>query len=94
MFYSITKEDGYISGVVKGVSVENANSTEEEYTKVMACLENIPTAPEGYYCRLTENLEWVICEKPVVDYEMAKNEIATEIDYRTALNEMGVNFNA
>ena len=94
MFYSITKEDGYISGVVKGVSAENANSTEEEYIKVMACLENIPTAPEGYYCRLTENLEWVICEKPIVDFKPIKDEMATEIDYQSALEDLGVNFNA
>lgn len=94
MFYSITKKDGYIDGVAKGVSVENANSTEEEYTKVTECLKDMPTAPEGYYCRLTENLEWVLCEKPIVDYKPLKDETATEADYLSALEKLGVGFNA
>lgn len=94
MFYSITKMDGYICGVAKGVSAENANSTEEEYARVTDCLKDMPTAPEGYCYRLNENLEWVLCEKPIVDFKPEKDEMATEEDYQSALKNLGVDFNA
>ena len=68
MFYRINKEDGYIHGVVAGVNPENANCTEAEYLEIKAILENAPTAPEGFYYRLKENLEWELCEfKPEPD---------------------------
>lgn len=94
MFYSINKEDGYICGVVKGVSAENANSTEEEYAKVRACLENMPPAPDGFCYRLNENLEWVLCEKPIIEIETIEDELATETDYQEALESLGVNLDA
>ena len=62
MFYRINKEDGYIHGVVAGVSVENANCTETEYAEVKAMIENTPTAPDGFYYRLKENFEWELWE--------------------------------
>lgn len=88
MFYRVNKEDGYIHGVVKGVSEKNANTTEEEYSKIKTTLENTPNAPEGFYYRLKENLEWELCEMPTVE------ETATETDYQTALESLGVNFSA
>jgi hypothetical protein len=60
MFYAINKEDGYIYGVVKGVSQENSNCTEEDYNLIKDMIENSPIAPEGFYYRLKENLEWEI----------------------------------
>ena len=92
MFYQIIIENGYISSVVKGVSAENANCTEEEYTRVRNCLTNKPTAPEGFCYRLNENCEWVLCEVPTVDIDAI--EEATEEDYQTALESLGVNLNA
>ena len=65
MFYAVNKEDGYIHGVVVGVSAENANCTEEEYSKIKGILENAPTAQDGYYYRLRDNLQWELCEMPV-----------------------------
>lgn len=62
MFHFINKEDGYIHSVVRGVSEANSNCTKEEYDKVKAILENAPTAPDGYYYRLKENLEWELCK--------------------------------
>lgn len=62
MFYRINIEDGYIHGVVEGVSEAHSNCTEEEYRKVKAILENAPIAPDGFYYRLKENLEWELCE--------------------------------
>ena len=56
--YRINIADGYIHGVVKGVSEKNANCTEEDYNRAKAILENTPDAPNGYYYRLKENLEW------------------------------------
>lgn len=88
MFYRVNKEDGYIHGVVKGVSEANSNCTEEEYNKIKAILENAPSAPDGFYYRLKENLEWELCEMPTVEEE------ATEVDYQTALEDLGVKFNA
>lgn len=77
MYYQIIKENGYICGVIKGVSAENANCTEEEYKKITARLENRPSAPSGFCYRLTENLDWVLCEIPVVDIDI--DEDTTEL---------------
>ena len=62
MYYRINKEDGYICGVVQGVSFENANCTEEEYTQIKTVIENPPNAPDGFYYRLKDDLEWELCE--------------------------------
>lgn len=82
--YAINKMDGYIIGVVAGVSPANSNATAEEYRTVKAMLCNPPTAPEGHYYRLREDLTWELCEMPEIP------EDATESDYITALNKMGV----
>lgn len=62
MFYRVNKEDGYIHGVVQGVNPENSNSTEEEYNHIKDILENAPNAPDGFYYRLKESLEWELCK--------------------------------
>lgn len=62
MFYQINKEDGYIYGVVQGVNEENANCTETEYLRIQKLIENPPNAPDGFYYRLKDNLEWELCE--------------------------------
>ena len=69
MYYRINKEDGYICGVVQGVSVENSNCTEEEYIHIKTIIENTPTATDGYYYRLKDNLEWELCEISIEEYE-------------------------
>lgn len=88
MYYGLNKEDGYIHGVVAGVSAENSNITEEEYIKIKAIIENAPIAPDGFYYRLKENLEWELCEMATIE------ETANETDYQAALEDLGVNFNA
>lgn len=88
MFYRVNKEDGYIHGVVKGVSEAHANISAEEYAEIKAILENTPDAPESFYYRLKEDLEWELCEMPAVE------ETATEADYQAALEDLGVDFNA
>ena len=62
MFYSVNIENGYIHGVVKGVSEENSNITEEEYGRIKNLITNCPMAPEDYFYRLKDNLEWELCE--------------------------------
>lgn len=87
MFHRINIEDGYIHGVAEGVNAENSNCTEAEYNHIKSLIENTPIAPEGFYCRLKENLEWELCEMPIIE------EMATEEDYQSALGSLGVNFN-
>lgn len=82
--YLVNKQDGYICGVVAGVGIEISNITEAEYTEIKAVLENAPTAPDGFYYRLKENLEWELYELPEIEEE------ATEQDYIAALAELGV----
>lgn len=72
--YAINKEGGYIVGVVAGVSAANSNATEEEYLAVKALLTNVPPAPDGFYYRLTESLEWEICELPTIEGEISDSE--------------------
>lgn len=67
MHYRLNKEDGYIHGVVAGVSAENSNIAEDEYIKIKAIIENAPIAPDGFYYRLKENLEWELCEMLIDD---------------------------
>lgn len=85
--YAINKMDGYIVGVVAGVSVANSNATEEQYRAVKAMLLNPPSAPDGYCYRLREDLEWELCEMPPAP-EIPED--AGEGDYIAALREMGV----
>lgn len=87
MYYRVNIEDGYIHGVVEGVNEDNANITKEEYTKIKETIKNTPKAPDGFYYRLKDNLEWELCELPVVE------EIADEADYQEALESLGVTFN-
>ena len=60
--------------------------TENEYNSILTMLRNIPEAPSGYGYRLTEALEWELYELPPVEDE----ELATEEDYVTALERLGV----
>lgn len=89
--YLILKNDGYISGVVRGVSPDRSNATEAEYLEIKNIIENIPAAPEGYGYRLKENLEWELYELPESP-EM--QEEATEADYLEELARLGVDVNA
>lgn len=64
--YRVNIEEGYIHGVVKGVSPENSNITEEEYHRIKSMIEHAPTAPEGFFYRLKENFEWELCEMQII----------------------------
>lgn len=83
---NIFTNNGYIISIVKD---PHGNVTDEEYQRIEAALRNRPTAPAGYYYRLTTSLEWELYQlpEPATDEEDAE---ATEADYLAALNELGV----
>lgn len=87
--YAINANEGYIDSIVSGVGEANSNATEAEYLKVKAIMENAPEAPDGYYYRLTETLEWELDQFP----EIPEPE-ATEADYLEKLEQLGVDVNA
>lgn len=60
--------------------------SKEEYDRIKAIIDNIPTAPIGYGYRLTAELEWELYELPPVE----EDEEVTAEDYEAALAEMGV----
>lgn len=45
--------------------------TQTKYSEILSMLHNIPTAPEGFAYRLTEELEWEIYELPAEEVEAA-----------------------
>ncbi len=57
----------------KGYSFKGRAITEEEYNEILDIIRNRPVAPEGYCCRLTDTLEWELCEAP--DTEEADPEL-------------------
>lgn len=75
--YAINKQDGYIIGIVSGVSEKNSNATESAYMTVKAMLGNTPTAPTGYGYRLREDLQWELYELPPV-VEDPNRELSAE----------------
>ena len=84
--FAINKQDGYIVGVVAGVSAAKSNCTEAEYLAVREMLLHPPDAPDGHYYRLREDLSWELCQMPVPEI----SEEAGEGDYIAALQRMGV----
>lgn len=84
--YQKNISDGYIVSIVSGVT--NGNITEAEYNTILSTIRAKPTPPQGYDYKLREDLTWELYELPIVPPE---DEEATEEDYKSALNAMGVN---
>lgn len=84
--YQKNTENGYIVSIVKGVSC--GNITAEEYSTIIEAIRNKPTAEQGYDYRLLEDLTWELYQLP--EPEPEADEEATEADYQSALEEMGV----
>ena len=84
--YQKIVENGYIASIAKGAN--NGNITEEEYNAILSVIRNKPTAPDGFDYKLREDLTWELYELPVIPPE---DEEATEEDYKSALNTLGVN---
>lgn len=79
-------DGNYISCILSGNDVRGIEVTAEEYNSILKIINNCPTAPEGFFYRLTDELEWELHERPVVE----EDEEATTDDYQQALEEMGV----
>lgn len=80
MFYKLTK-DGYIT--VVGTGEGGTPITEEEYENILATLRSRPTAEEGFYYLLREDLTWELVEAPVVeptDGEVSGHELLAMIE--------------
>ena len=82
MEYKAIIKDGYILGV--GQVLNGGNITKEEFDDITNIIHNTPIAPDGFYYRLKENLEWELHKMPEVE------EVATEQDYIDALERLGV----
>ena len=78
-------ENGYIVSVQTNAPEGTGNCTEDEYITILGLVNTAPVPPEGYEYRLTEELEWVLCELPKTE-----EAEATEEDYQESLREMGV----
>lgn len=88
MRYYKVIENGYIYLV--GTNCGGQEITEQVFNTIMQVIRNKPKAKEGYDYKLKEDLEWELFELPIFDDE----EEATEADYQSALEDLGVNFNA
>ena len=84
----ITKNDGYIVAFGKAETEEST----EEYIRLTEVMKSKPIAESGFDYRLKEDLTWELFELPVSEETPEATE-ATEADYISALEDLGVNFN-
>ena len=87
MRYYKVISDGYI--LMIGIGAAGEEITEKEYAEIKNVIVNAPTAPDGYAYALREALDWELIPTETPDI----GEEATETDYQTALEEMGVRLN-
>ena len=81
----VYKNNGYIYGVSNKL-------VDEESATVYEIIKNKPTPPKGYDYRLKEDLTWEMFEVSKSQETPTETE-ATEADYISALEDLGVNFN-
>ena len=87
--YNKTIIDGYISFVGTGEMGEQIN--ESEYNELMSIIHNRPIPQSGYDYKLkADTLTWELVELPPIE----DDEEATESDYITALQDLGVTLDA
>ena len=67
-------EDGYIISVQTNAPTGTGNCTEEEYQAILETIKNVPQPPDGYEYKLTEGLEWELCELPKIEDTEATEE--------------------
>lgn len=83
----ITKNDGYIVAFGKAETEE----VTDEYNRLTEVMKSKPIAESGFDYRLKEDLTWELFELPVCEETPTETE-ATEADYISALEDLGVNF--
>lgn len=54
--------DGYLIAI--GTGAGGKEITEEEYNQILNIIQSSPKAEEGFIYKLTENIEWELCELP------------------------------
>lgn len=77
MRYYKRTESGYI--VLIGIGCGGEEITEQEYTEIMQAVRNKPKPTEGYDYKLREDLEWELCELPIVEDEEPATDRATDV---------------
>jgi hypothetical protein len=86
MKYYKTINGDYLISVSTGSG--GTEITESEYNDLLSIIHNRPTPQSGYNYKLkADTLEWELAELPPID---DTDEDATESDYITALQDLGV----
>jgi len=81
--------NGYIIAVSTGNTGEQIS--EAEYRELVTKIQSSPSAPDGFTYKLkADTLEWELVELPPID---DTDDEATESDYITALQDLGVEVN-
>ena len=89
MRYYNTIIDGYLVAIGTGTGGEEI--TESEYNELLSIIHNRPTPQNGYNYKLkADTLTWELVELPPID---DTDDEATESDYITALQDLGVEVN-
>lgn len=92
MNYCCMVSDGYICGVLESEQHFPNEITEEQKDEVVAMLCNRPSASDGFTYKLkADTLTWEQVELPEPSSD---DDEATESDYITALQDLGVDVNA
>ena len=86
MKYYKTINGGYFVSI--GTGTGGTNITETEYNELLSITHNRPIPPTGFDYKLNaDTLEWELVELPPIE---PTDEEATESDYITALQDLGV----
>ena len=90
MRYYKTIIDSYLVAV--GTGTGGTEITESEYNDLLSIIHNRPTPSTGFDYKLkADTLTWELVELPPID---ETDDEATESDYITALQDLGVDVNA
>ena len=79
--------DGYLVSI--GTGTGGTEITESEYNEILSVIHSAPSK-DGYGYRLKTDLTWEEYELPPID---DTDDEATESDYITALQDLGVEVN-
>ena len=74
--------------IINGNYIVAIEKKDEQYNEILSIIHNAPSAPNGFTYKLkADTLEWELVELPPID---DTDEDATESDYITALQDLGV----
>ena len=88
MNYCLMISNGYIEGFCQSENPVINPISEEDFNRIKATHNNRPSAPDGFTYKLkADTLTWELVELPPID---DTDDDATESDYITALQDLGV----